>query len=111
MGRQDIAVVVLQDEAPCAVKDASLTASEPRGMLAGRDRSATSFHTNEPNGAIVDERVEDPQRVAAAADTRHDQIWKSPGRLENLCARLLADHRLKLAHHQGIRMRPKDRPE
>ena len=61
--------------------------------------------------AIVDERVEDADRVAAAADAGHDGVGQPAGQLEDLRARLAADHRLELAHHQRIRMRAEHRPE
>ena len=60
---------------------------------------------------VRDERVEDAERVAAAADARDDGIGQAAGQRLNLLARLAADHRLKLADHQRIGMRPEHRAE
>ena len=52
-----------------------------------------------------------PMRVAAAADARDDDVGQPSGQLQELLARLAADHRLELPHHQRIRMRPQHRAE
>ena len=61
--------------------------------------------------AIVEERVEDADGVAAAADAGDDRVGQPAGLLQDLRARLAADHRLELAHHQRIRMRAEHRAE
>ena len=76
-----------------------------------RDRFAARLDADQPDAGVVDERVEDAHGVAAAADARDDGIGQPSGQLEDLRPRLAADDRLKLAHHQRIRMRPEHRAE
>jgi hypothetical protein len=52
-----------------------------------------------------------PDRVRATADAGHDRLGQRSFRLEQLLARLAADHRLQLAHDLGIRRRPDARAD
>ena len=94
---------------PCstpALPPANRAACRPRAICL-----AAGLDADQPDVAIVDERVEDAHRVAAAADAGDDRVGQPAGQLEDLRARLAADHRLELAHHQRIRMRPEHRSE
>ncbi len=94
---------------PC--RTPALPPANRRRVAAARDALAAGLDADEPDVAIVDERVEDAHRVAAAADARHHGIGQASGQLEDLRPRLAADDRLELAHHQRIRMRPQHRTE
>src|SRR5262245_35061246 len=111
MGQFDIAILVLQHVATSALEDAAAAAGESRGMLAGLNAIPARLDTNQPNGAIIDERIEDAHGVAATADAGDDGVRKAPERVETLTASFLADDRLELAHHERIRMRPEHRSE
>ena len=111
MRRLDVAVLVLQHERARALQHAGDAAREARGVTARRDRLAAGLDADQPHLRVVDERIEDADRVAAAADARDHRVRQAPGLLEDLRARLAADHRLELAHHQRIRMRAERRPE
>ena len=111
MRRQNVAGLVLQHQAARAVQHAGRAAGESRGVIAGRDAAAAGLDADQSHALVVDERVEDAHRIAAAADAGDDEIGQAAGRVQNLRARLLADHRLELAHHQRIRMRAEHRAE
>ena len=49
-------------------------AREPGGVLAERGPGAAGLDADQPDAGLVDERVEDPHRVAAAAHARHDRV-------------------------------------
>ena len=109
--RQDVAVVVLQHQAARAVQHAGVR----RRQIARRDRRAQI-------------RGRRPRRRPAARRRRRRTRRRCPSRCcrrrrrrrrrragarppRDLRARLLADHRLELAHHQRIRMRAEHRAE
>ena len=106
MRQLDVAVLVLQHERARALQHAGAAAGEARRVPPADDRLAAGLDADQPHVAVVEERVEDADRVAAAADARDDRVGQPAGLLEDLRARLAADHRLELAHHQRIRMRP-----
>ena len=63
------------------------------------------LHTHQPY-IIVQKAIENTDGIAAAAHTGDDLIGQTASLLQNLPARLFADHTLKFAHHEWIRMRP-----
>ena len=77
----------------------------------GRDALAARLDADQPDVRVLEEAVEDPHRVAAAADARDDDVRQAADLIEHLPPRLAADDRLELAHHQRIRMRPERRAE
>src|SRR5262249_1890230 len=105
MRQLDVPGVVLEDECAGALKDAGTAAGESRGMAAGRNPFAPGLDTDEPHVLVLDEAVEDPDRVAPAADAGDDDVGETAGLLQNLSPRFTSDHRLKLANHQRIWMR------
>ena len=109
MRQLDVARIVLKHERARALQHAGASAGKPRGMTSGRDPLASRFHADQTHRLVVDERVEDPDRVAAATDARHDDVGKAADLIEHLAARLAADHGLELAHHQRIGMRTERR--
>ncbi len=111
MRELDIPVIVLKNERPRALEHAGAAAGEARRMAAADDQLAAGLDANQPHVAILDEGIEDAHGVAAAADAGHDRCRQRAGLLEQLRARLPSDDRLKLAHHQRIRVRPEHRPQ
>ena len=59
--------------------------------------------------AIVQKRVEQSDRIRAAAYACDQQIGQPLFRFQNLRARFDADHAMKIAHHHRIRMRAQHR--
>src|SRR5689334_3595983 len=104
MRQLDIPVLVLQHEGAGALEYASAAAGEAGGVTAAGNLLASCFDADEPHIAILDERIEDTHRVAAAADAGDDCGWQTAGELQYLGARFLADDRLKLADHERIRV-------
>ena len=68
MRQLDVAVGVLQDPGARALQHAGRAAREPCGVPARPDRFPAGFDADQLHAAIVDERVEDADGVAAAAD-------------------------------------------
>src|SRR5437899_4593005 len=104
MRQLDVAVVVLQNKRPRALQDAGAAACEPRGMAAAEDLLATGLDADQPDVAILDERIEHAHRVAASTNARDDRRRQPAGELDNLPAGFTSDHRLELAHHQWVRV-------
>src|SRR5207248_2977814 len=85
--------------------------SAPTSPPAARNLLAARLDADEPDLFVVHERVEHAERVAAAADARDNRMRQATGELDDLRASLPADHRLELADHQRVGMRPEDRAE
>ena len=86
MRQLDVAVIVLQDEGARALQDAGAAAGEPRRVAARRNPLAAGLDADQPHARIVDERVEDADGVAAAADAGDDRVGQPTGQLEDLRA-------------------------
>ena len=75
---------------------------------AGRCRATPPPPASTPTSRtslVVQEAVEDPDRVRAAADARHDGLGQPLLGGERVLPRLAADHRLQLGDELGIRRR------
>ena len=55
--------------------------------------------------------MEQPDRVRAAADRRHQHVRQAPLKLQDLRPRLAPDHALEIAHQHRIGMRPRRRAD
>ena len=108
---QRLTIVILQHVAVAAVQDAFHSVGERAGVVAGVWAAASRFDPGEGHGAVLDERVEDPRRVRAAADAGDHLVWQSPQLVEALLPTLLADHRLEVADDHRERVRPHDRTQ
>ena len=61
--------------------------------------------------AVVEEGVEQPHRIRAAADAGDERVRQPALGLQHLLLRLSADDRLEVAHHRRIRVRAGDRAD
>ena len=110
VGQGNLSVLVLQDIAAGSVQDtqpAHLRIGEPGGMLLAFDAAAPGLHAEQTNPRIHHKRVENADRVAAAAHTGHNNVRQLPrthGRVQHLSAGLPPDHGLQVAHHDRKRM-------
>ena len=107
----DLAVVVADHIGAIAVQHTGTARRERRGMASRFDAVARGFGADQLDLAVVEKRMEDADRVRAAADAGRDRIGQAPVLIEHLRARLAADDRIEVAHHHRIRMRPGDRAD
>ncbi len=80
-------------------------------MTARAQAVARRFHAHDPHGLVRDERMEQPDRVGAAADAGYHVVRQPARRLPELPLGLLADDTVEVPHHHGIWVRPKRRTE
>src|SRR5690606_26258079 len=90
-------VFILQQVAAGTVQDAGTAALDRGRVLLGIDAIAGRLDAVESDALVVEERVEDADRIRASADARDHGIRKTTELLEQLCARLLADDALEIA--------------
>ena len=105
MCERDLPVFVLQHEAVGALQHAGGAAAIARGMFADGVAASAGFHAHQRDGAIGQERVEDPDGVGAAAHAGEDGVRQAAFGFQDLAARLFADDFVKIAHHHRIRVR------
>ena len=86
MGLDDLAVVVLQDVTERAVQDARACRPERCGVPAGSMPSPAASTPISCDLGVVDERMKDADRVAAAADAGDDRVGQAARLLED-CSR------------------------
>ena len=98
-------VFVLQQVRERSLERARRAAGERRGVTPGLDTVARSLVADESNPRIVDERVEDADRVGPAAHARRHRVGQPARLLDDLHPRFQPDHPLKVAHHRRERMR------
>src|SRR5437763_1486481 len=99
----DLPVTVLQDHRARPVQHARRSVHERRGVLADLVAFAASLGAVERDVSVIDEGVEQPDRVTATTDTRDCSRGQLAGRREYLRTRFNADHTLKIANHQRKR--------
>ena len=80
-------------------------------MAAGLDAVAAGLAADQRDVEVVEERVEQPHRVGAAADAGDDGVGQPADEVEHLLARLDADDALEVADHHRERVRPDDRAD
>jgi hypothetical protein len=69
------------------------------------DAVAAGLDPDDRHLRVIEERMEQPHGVRAAADAGDQRVGQAALRLQHLLARLLADDRLEIAHHGRIGMR------
>ncbi|CRK52028.1 conserved hypothetical protein [Rhodococcus sp. RD6.2] len=100
-----LTVVVLQQVGVRAVQRARRSARDRRCMTSGLHTVTACLESDQLHGRVVDEGVEDADRVGAAADARGDGVRQPAGQRAHLCAGLEADDALEVADHRRERMR------
>ena len=94
---------------PCSTPTAPV--AKRAACLPAVNASPPASTPTRPHGRIFNKAIEEPKRVAPASHASHHRIRKLSGGGEDLPPRLLADHRLKFAYHQRIRVRAQHRAE
>ncbi len=113
----DLSVFVLQDVGVRALQNAgarageTLRGAEARGVFAEFFAAAAGFDADHFYVGVSQERVEEADRVGAAADAGIEMRGQTLFGGENLLARFAADDGLKIADHRRIRMRAENRAE
>src|SRR5450759_5268487 len=82
-----------------------------RCVPARLDAVAARFQAEQANVRVIEERMEDADRVRAAADAGCDDVGQPPGQVEDLVSRLTADDRVEVTDHGGERVRSRHRAE
>ena len=72
---------------------------------------AAGLAADQPHAGVGDERVEDADRVGAAADAGDHRVRQPAGQVEHLLAGLDADDPLEVADHHRERVRAADRAD
>ncbi|KIT72652.1 hypothetical protein PY02_00145, partial [Staphylococcus aureus] len=104
MGIGDLAVAVHEEVGAVAVEHPGLSAGE-RGRVEARGDAVTRcLDPEDLDLGIVEERVEQPHGVGAAADASHQRVGETPLLRQHLLSRLAADDRLEVAHHGRVGM-------
>ena len=104
----DLAILVLQQISAVAVQHAGLAGAQRRRVLAAFQPVARGLDADQAHRLIRDVGIEKANRVRAAADARQHRVGLAPRQFRHLLFRFAADHRLEVAHHHRIRMRPRD---
>src|SRR5262249_12756743 len=100
-----LAVRILEHIRSGALEYAEPPAAEAGGVLAEGHAAPARLHAAQIDLLVLQEAVEDADRVRAAADTGDHHIGQPSGRIEDLRAGLTADHALEIAHHGRVGVR------
>src|SRR5579863_2803200 len=101
----DLAITIHQEIGAVAMQHARPPARD-RGGVQLREPVAGSLDAENLDRGIVEEGVKQPHRIGAAADAGHKRVRQAAFGLLQLRAGLNPDHRLEIAHHHRIGMRP-----
>src|SRR5207248_1478138 len=100
-----------QQVAHRAVQHADRAGGHRGAVLAAGDPAAAWLDADDADPAVGDERVEQPDGVAAAAHAGDDDVRQPAEYAPGLSPRLFSDHGVEVAHHHGIGMRAERRAE
>ncbi len=105
MGFDGLAVFVLQQVGERPLERAGRATGEGRRVPTGLDAVAGRLVADQPHAGIVDERVEDADRIRSAADAGGHRVGQPARLVEHLRAGLQPDHPLEVTHHHRERVR------
>src|SRR5262245_3135807 len=100
--RPHLPVLVLDHVGQATVQHPGDTRREWRPVTAAPEAGPGRLDADQPDLRVTEERMEEAQRVRPTADTRHQDVRQPV----ELAPHLAADHRLEVAHHHRVRMRP-----
>src|SRR6059058_5604871 len=106
MGWGDLTVAILQHIRKCSLKNTWAAAIETGRVLAQFLSPTAGLHADKLDFLVAQKRMKNSHSVRPATDASDDGAGQPALCFEDLRARLAADDRLKIAHHQRIRMRP-----
>ena len=86
------------------MQDARGAGIERRGMGAALQAAPRGLDADQLDLWIIDERHEDPDGIAAAADARHHGIWQPAVLFQALDTGFPTDYGLEVANHEWIGM-------
>ena len=104
MRADDLAVVVGHHVGAVAVQHAGLAGRQRRGMAAGLDAVTTGFDAVHLHAVMRNERVEQADRIAAAADAGDERIRQAAEHGLRLRDDLAADDGVEVAHEHRVRV-------
>src|ERR1035438_1239524 len=107
MCQRDLAGLVLQHIRKSSLQNARRSAAEARRMLAQRFAAASSLYADQLYFLVLDEVVEDANRVRPSADAGDDGFRQFAFGFENLDASFASNDAVEVAHHGRIGMRSK----
>src|SRR6185295_11539099 len=86
---RDLSGLALENVALAALEHPDLAGGERGAVLPGLDPTPGRLDADHPHAAVVEERVEEPHRVAAAADARDQVVGQAAERAARLAAGLV----------------------
>src|SRR5205807_8946681 len=105
MGQFDLPFFVREQKSLRALQYAEASTLKAGCMFTGTNSFASGFDADHPHMSILQERMEQTDGVAAAADARDEQIGQPFFALKSLTTRFDTDDALKIAHHHRVWMR------
>src|SRR5712671_2239763 len=94
----NLSELVLEQICLVAVQHADAASGDRGRMMRSTDAEAGGLDADHPHSRILEKRIEKSDRIRAAIDACDQHVWQPPFVLENLAARLAANHGLEIAH-------------
>src|SRR5450759_2738730 len=82
-----------------------------RSVFAAGKAVARRLDADQAHAIDRDIVIKNTHRIGAATDAGDYRIGLAPGELRHLLQAFLADHRLEIAYHHRVRVRPGDRAD
>ena len=108
---RDLAIFVLAEPGFHPVKNTHPARIHGGGRFKGIDSSSRRFRADQPHRRIVNEMIEAADGVGASAHAGDHRVGKPSLLFHELLFDFLRDHRLKIPHDGGERVRPHHRTE
>jgi len=104
MGQFDLAIGIGEKPGFCALENAEFAALKTRRVFPLLDAVATGFDSDHADGVVLEERVEQTDRVAPSPNAGDEEIWKPFLAFQDLASRLHSDDPVEIPDHHGKRM-------
>src|SRR3954451_3143427 len=95
---------ILQDIRESPLQHSRQAAAKARSVIAQFIAATAGLNPNQLDALVLDEFMENSNRVGSTAYAGDDRRRQLAFSLQDLCSRFTANHRVKIAHHGGIRM-------